>query len=211
MTALRKLGSLLTLVAVAVVVLWLGSDEDSSDRPGVEAGDTDATTQVDRPSDSSAIASLLALAVPNDDRTWRGTVEHISDGDTLIARVTDPGQTGLRVGEELRVRLLRIDTPEEERDGTAAECWSAEATAELERLAPEDSEVTFQYDEEAQDQYGRELAHVWNGAGEWVNGHLLANGAARMVTYRPNTAHDVRVTSIERAAQVLRAGMWGAC
>ncbi len=208
--AIKNLGSLLALVAVAAIVLWIGGDDGKPSVPSVDDAGT-ATGQIERPSDSSAISALLDLPVPTDDNTWRGTVEHISDGDTLIARVTDPGQTGLRVGEELRVRLLRIDTPEEERETSPAECWADEATAALEELAPEDSTATFQWDQERQDQYGRDLAHVWNDRGQWVNGELLARGAARMVTFRPNTAHDVRVTSIERAAQVLQAGMWGAC
>lgn len=143
--------------------------------------------------------------------TWSGTVTHVSDGDTLRIVVDLPGRTELRPGDELRVRLLRIDTPELSRDGQPAECLAEAARDALARLAPPGTPVTAWRDVEAQDRYGRELAHLWLDDGTWVNGTMVAAGFADVVTFPPNVAYDDEVRDRQRAARDAGRGLWSAC
>lgn len=143
--------------------------------------------------------------------TWTGTVAHVSDGDSARIVVDDPGPTPLRPGDELRVRLLRIDTPELSRDGQPAECLAEAARDALRQLLPPGTPVTAWPDVEAQDQYGRELAHLWLDDGTWVNGTMVAAGFAGVVTFPPNVAYDDEVRDRQRAARDAGRGLWSAC
>lgn len=196
----RTRQALVTLAVLAVVVggKWVLRDEVPGAAPApvgsVETGPED-------------------LAVPVGPDVFTGRVLHVSDGDTLLVEVltTARDMPPLDDGNLARIRLLRIDTPEEPRDGEPGECWADEATAALEALTPEDSIVTFQYDVEPLDRFDRHLAHAWTADGRWVNGELLAVGAARAVTFRPNVAHDERVFDLEADARAAGRGLWGAC
>ncbi len=143
--------------------------------------------------------------------TWTGTVDHVSDGDTLWLVVDDPGPTSHRAGDEVKVRLLRIDTPELGRDGQPAECLAESARDHLRALLPEGTPVTAAHDMEERDQYGRDLAHLWRDDGLWVNGSMLRDGYATVVTFPPNVAHDDAVHQLEAAARADGAGLWSAC
>jgi len=161
-------------------------------------------------SETPSAAAALRLAPP-ESGTWVGRVMRIADGDTFTVEVVDAGIVGPPVGQSVRVRFLRIDTPELAHDGQPEQCWADEATALLTALTPVGSLVTLAYDVDHLDRYERELAHVWNEAGQWINGELLAAGAAEVATFRPNIAHDERVRSLESAAREQRRGRWGAC
>lgn len=199
----RNLGAAVLLVLVVLVTQQVTDDsaelgpERLPDAPTVMEGAT--------------FEALLALPVPSDAATWTAEVVHVSDGDTLIAVVRDPGSTDLSEGQEVRVRLLRVDTPEEERETTPAECWSAQAQELLEALLPDGTVATFRHDVEAVDRFGRELAHVWTPDGIWVNGEIVARGAGTMVTFRPNVAHGERIAGLEAAARAAGLGLWGNC
>lgn len=138
------------------------------------------------------------------DVTVAATVVHVNDGDTFVVRTDD--------GDEERVRLLRIDTPEEARDGQPAECLADEATAALERLAGEGTRVLLATDVEVRDRFDRLLAHVWRADdGTWVNGEMLATGHARVVTFPPNVAWDDQVLALQDLARDSGLGLWSAC
>lgn len=97
----------------------------------------------------SAGGALGALMYLGGDDT--AVVERVVDGDTLDV---------IRDGEEVRIRLLNVDTPESVDPNKPVECLGAEASAYLVRLLPEGTEVELQYDEERLDRYDRELAGV---------------------------------------------------
>lgn len=160
--------------------------------------------------DGAGPAATGLLPVPTAG-TWTGTVDHVSDGDTLWLVVDDPGPTTHRAGDEVKVRLLRIDTPELGRDGQPAECLAEAARDHLRALLPDGTPVTAVHDTEERDQYGRDLAHLWRDDGLWVNGAMLRDGYATVVTFPPNVAHDDAVHRLEAAARADGAGLWSAC
>lgn len=149
----------------------------------------------------------IALLPPPPDR-FAATVTRISDGDTLWIEVAETAVDGIEPGDELKVRLLRIDAPERARDGQPAECGADEATVHLQRLTPIGSRVLAAYDVERQDRFGRELLHLWNEGESWVNGRLVLGGSARVATFPPNVAYDDEIRAAEQLARELGKGIW---
>lgn len=127
-----------------------------------------------------------------------GVVASITDGDTLRLVVD---------GEELRVRLTGVDTPELR----GSECFADEATDALARLAPVGSRIAFEYDEEERDRYDRELMYLFTSEGTFINLALVEGGYGRELHYSPNFRYRDQIESAEAAAQAAGAGLWGAC
>lgn len=145
----------------------------------------------------------LALPVPPD--AVLATVTRVSDGDTVRLELDVEGRPSVRA------RLLRIDAPEVARDGAPGDCGADLATERLAVLTPPGSVVAIAWDQARQDRFGRELVHVWDDDGTWVNGLLLAQGWARVATFAPNVAHDARVLALEAQARAAGRGIWGLC
>lgn len=145
-------------------------------------------------------------AAPSD--AWAATVTHLTDGDTLWVAVDEPAPEGHAPGDELKLRLLRIDTPELGRDGRADECLAVAAHEHLAAIVPVGTRVHAAHDVERRDRYGRELVHLWTEDGRWVNGAMLADGFARVVTFPPNVAHTEAVLAAERDARQAGRGLW---
>ena len=129
------------------------------------------------------------------------TVTYVHDGDTLYL---DPG-TG---GDELKVRLIGIDTPE---IGENAECYGDVARDRLRAVLPEGTVVTVVAEDGPLDQYGRSLLHVYLPDGTHVNRLLIDEGLAWAMFYDPNRDFEDEFRSAERAAEDAGAGMWSAC
>ena len=156
-------------------------------------------------------AAHPALVGPPETGTWSGTVERIVDGDTLRLHVDASGPSGIEAGTTVRVRLLRIDSPELARDGSSAECLAEASNEHLRSLAPEGTRLVAAHDIEHQDRFGRELAHLWRTDGLWLNGRMLFDGYAQVITFPPNVAYDDEVRALQDAARTQGAGLWSAC
>jgi micrococcal nuclease len=118
-------------------------------------------------------------------------VERIADGDTFSCR------------DGRKVRLIGIDTPE------LAQGESGRlARAALGRLAPPGTSVRLERDVASHDRYGRELAHVWNGA-RLVNEVLVLEGWAMLYTVPPNVKYAERLERAQKKARAAGVGLWG--
>jgi micrococcal nuclease len=146
---------------------------------------------------STSCASTSPGATPG--RT-SATVTRVVDGDTMIARVG---------GEEIRVRLIGIDTPETVAPGQPVECFGPAASAFTHRRL-EGRDVELGFDVEHLDRYGRTLAYVWLG-GELFNETLVREGYAVVTTFPPDVRYVDRFVAAQRAAREQRLGLWGAC
>lgn len=150
-------------------------------------------------------ADVPPAAAPADAQAVR--VAKVVDGDTLRVTAADDGGPVAR-GVEERVRLLLVDTPEVAGDD---ECFGAEATDALRRLAPEGATVFVAPDERLRDRYDRLLLYVWTADGTFVNEALARDGFARVEHYAPNDRHLARVRAAESAAREAGRGRWSAC
>lgn len=148
---------------------------------------------------AEAVPSVPADAVPL-------TVASVWDGDTIRATAQRPGL--LPVGEEVRVRLIGVDTPE---ISPVAECWSQEARDTLLALTPVGSTVWAAPDTEPRDRYDRWLLYLWTDDGRFVNHELVAAGAAEALLVEPNGAHFALLHDAEEYAFVQGTGRWGVC
>ena len=128
------------------------------------------------------------------------TVTSVHDGDTLYL---DPG-----TGDDLKVRLIGIDTPE---IGENAECFGAEARDRTRALLPEGTVVTAVTEAGALDQYGRSLPHGDLAGGTHVNRVLIDEGFAWAMFFDPNRGFEGEFRDAERAAEAAEVGLWGAC
>lgn len=134
-----------------------------------------------------------------------------ADGCTVIS-VTD-GDT-IRVGgcgDEPRIRLLLIDTPEIKRSGSSAEaeCYGNEAAAYVAGRLPVGTAVRLEAGIVDRDQFGRLLRFVWLGD-ELLNETIVREGFA--TRYRPaeETRFVDRIIEAESDARAARRGMWSA-
>ena len=151
------------------------------------------------PSASDAITAVDANA----------TVEWIVDGDTIDVTID---------GQEERVRLTGIDTPEiaheasAGRSGNDAECFADEAHAFTASLLPVGSQVRLVRDVVGRDDYGRLLAYVYRAEdGTFVNLEIVRQGYASPLTIAPNVAHSESMVQAARDAERDDLGLWSAC
>ena len=161
---------------------------------------------------ASACASAGAAPAPPTTGTVEAnaTVEHIVDGDTID--VTIDG------GEEERIRLIGIDTPEIAhaarggRPAQVAECFGDEAHRYTESLLPVGTPVRLERDVVPRDDYGRMLAYVYRASdGIFVNYEIIRHGYAQPLTIPPNVTFSELMVGAARDAERDDAGLWSAC
>ena len=172
----------------------LSESSSASADPAADAADsTVETTAAGIPAPPSGAVSM--------------TVEYVHDGDTLFLRTDQPNAL-VATTDDVKVRLLGIDTPEV---GDRAECFGDQATEQLRALLPEGSLTWVTADQDPTDQYGRSLFYLWTEDGRFVNYELVASGAAESLTLAPNDAHYPLLRAAEDAATSEGAGRWGIC
>lgn len=122
----------------------------------------------------------------------RAEVTFVTDGDTVNVRLD---------GQEYRLRYIGVDAPERD------EPFYDEA-AEFNRDLVEGQMVILVQDVSETDQYGRLLRYVYLEDGTFVNGELIANGMARLVTFPPDVAQTEYLRDLQEQARDSGAGMW---
>ena len=133
-------------------------------------------------------------------------VMRVIDGDTMTVAVDC---------HEIDVRIIGIDSPETRHPKKNPEAFGREATAALEAAA-EGQMVWLEYDptQDATDDYGRDLAHVWladaGGAPDELLGYeQIAAGLAREYTFDADYRYAEDYRAAENAAQYKGVGIWG--
>lgn len=104
------------------------------------------------------------------------TLVRVIDGDTLLVDLD---------GEEERVRLLNIDTPETVHPQQPVQCLGPEATERMEDLVSPGDQLVLEFDEERTDHYDRLLAGVFLDE-VFINEQMARDGFGAPVYYAPN-------------------------
>lgn len=125
------------------------------------------------------------------------TVIKVVDGDTIDVRYD---------GDEHRVRLLNIDTPESVDPSSPVECLGPEASRWLEQRLPVGAEVRLEHDQERLDRYDRELAAVFLGD-ELVNAEIARAGLGVAMSVGGNTKFLSRVKAAQAEAERAERGL----
>lgn len=137
-------------------------------------------------------------------------VDRVVDGDTIVVDISSveagPGAGDTGPGDDLRVRLIGIDTPESVRPNYPVECFGKEASAATTALL-EGEEVRLVKDVEETDDFDRILRYVYLDA-EMANARLVVNGYASAYTYPPNVRHADLFVQLQREARDNDRGLW---
>lgn len=149
-----------------------------------ETGVVLPTGQMPSESDTAATVSTVSLV----------KVVRVIDGDTFE----------IEGGE--RVRLIGIDTPESVKPNSAIECYGKEASEYLKSLI-EGKEVRLERDQTDRDRYARLLRYAYLGD-VFVNEHMVREGYAESVAYKPDTAKQAALDQAEEMAKAERRGRW---
>jgi len=125
-------------------------------------------------------------------------VVRIVDGDTLVI---------LLDGQEQKVRLIGVDTPETVHPRKEVEHYGKEASAFLTNLLKGES-VYLRYDQTKQDRYGRLLAYLYRAPdGLFVNLEIVRQGYGHAYTKYP-FQHMELFRYYERQAREAGKGLW---
>lgn len=126
-------------------------------------------------------------------------VERVVDGDTLVARSND--------NEQMRVRLIGIDTPETVKPNTSVQPYG-EAASGYSKAHLTDKDIHLEYDKEKEDHYGRTLAYVWLDKEILFNEELVRKGLAREKYYAPNGKYRDLFEKAEQEAKNNKENIW---
>lgn len=131
-----------------------------------------------------------------------GTLVRVVDGDTYVI------DTG---GEERKIRLIGVDTPE----SVAPADYRKENTAEGKEISDivkdkiiEGDILYIEYDIQETDRYGRTLAYLYFPDGTMIQEWLLSNGYANAVTYPPNVKYSEHFSVLAHTAMENNIGLW---
>ena len=142
----------------------------------------------------------------------KATVAKVVDGDTLAVNVA---------GEEKRVRLILVDTPEsvhpDESRNTEYGKMASDFTASQIKAG---QTIYLQKDVSETDKYGRLLRYVWleppadvedeaEVRAKMYNAKLLLEGYAQISTYPPDVKYADIFTKFQREARDGDKGLWG--
>lgn len=152
---------------------------------------------------------MASCSVATSSPTTTTTTEIIPFRNYVVTKVID-GDTLLI--DDVKVRLIGIDTPETVAPGKPVGCYGPEASNYMKAQLPVGTRVSVKYDKERMDRYGRTLVYLWRDSdGVFINGDLVQKGYAQTMTFRPNTARTEELVKLEATAKAAKAGLWGAC
>jgi len=164
--------------------------------------DVDTTNNDLQPKQEENIKQNQESALP----LLKASVIEIVDGDTIVMR--------LKNGQEEKIRLIGVDTPESTRE---IEPFGKEVTAfTTERLTGRF--VYLEFDVSERDRFGRLLAYVWLSnptdksetevRAKMFNAELLLQGYASTMTIQPNVKYSDIFLMFERKAREELRGLW---
>lgn len=116
-------------------------------------------------------------------------VVRVVDGDTIIVHYD---------GEDVRVRLIGIDTPESVHPDPNKNIPEGTTASDYTKSLLDGQSVYLAFDKQKYDRYNRVLAYVYLMDSTFLNAHLLEVGMANVATFPPNVAHLELFESIEK-------------
>lgn len=130
------------------------------------------------------------------------SLKRVVDGDTLIVTNSD--------GEDLRVRLIGIDTPESVHPDESKNTIEGDLASEYTKSLLEVGQILYlEYDVDQLDVYNRTLAYVWltndinlsnieSISNDMLNAKLVADGYAVAKRFAPNVKYAEIFENLEK-------------
>ena len=130
------------------------------------------------------------------------TVIRVIDGDTFLLDFE---------GEEQRVRLIGVDTPESVAPANYSKANTSEGKEVSEIVKDkirEGDRLYYEYDVEKTDKYGRTLAYLYFDDETMIEDWLIENGYANVATYPPNVKYSEHFAELAHEAAENGVGLW---
>ena len=128
-------------------------------------------------------------------------VKRVVDGDTLVI---------IKESKEVKIRLLGINAPESVHEDEKKNTKEGKEASEWLKEYLGSQKVYLEYDQEAQDKFGRDLAYVYlEDQNSMVNKKIISEGLARVVEIEPNTKYFEELKATEKSAKQNKQGFWG--
>lgn len=127
-------------------------------------------------------------------------VTKVTDGDTLHISMG---------GEDVKVRLIGVNTPETVDPRRPVQCFGKEASAFMKSLA-EGKSVLIETDatQGTYDTYKRLLAYVYLDDGQMINRKMIAEGYAYEYTYMTPYKYQKEFREVQNIARTSGRGLW---
>jgi micrococcal nuclease len=131
-----------------------------------------------------------------------------SGGDATVIEIVDGDTLRLDTGKE--VRLVGLQAPKLPLGRANFKAWplGEEAKSALTRMTS-GKRLRLSYGGRKSDRYGRLLAHLHDGEGNWIQGEMLRLGWARVYSFPDNRRLVREMLALERQARLLKRGIWG--
>lgn len=142
----------------------------------------------------------------------KATVVRVVDGDTIVANVD---------GEEYKIRLIGVNTPETVHPSKPVEYYGKEASEFTKSVLTEGKEIYLEKDVSDVDRYGRMLRYVWLQVpknqlnpsdsdidNNMFNALLLKGGYAQVSTFPPDVNYQEHFLELEKTAKKEKNGLW---
>lgn len=139
--------------------------------------------------------------------SFSAKVQYITDGDTLTVVATNTNSKYVEAGQEVKLRLLLIDTPEWT---TKKMPWGDQATERVKQLIPAGTKITLYYDlGNKRDRYNRHLVYLQLSNGEILQRRLLEEGLATIrYVIPPGTSMLSEFKVAEKKARESKLNVW---
>ncbi|SDD58555.1 thermonuclease family protein [Peptococcus niger] len=209
---MKKLKTFLvaTLCAILALTGYVGA---STDLLTLLHGQPDKTVQTDRCLGDKAKEFHILGKQPKAtgeyvDQITTAKIVRVVDGDTLLVEIK---------GEEYKVRLIGVDTPEVY---GKAEFYGREASDYVKSLLQKGQEVYLQRDVSDTDRYGRLLRYVWlekpivdtlsraDVEAGMLNGILVSKGYAAPATFPPDVKYEDIFAALGEKPREEGIGLW---
>lgn len=123
----------------------------------------------------------------------------VTDGDTFKIDYK---------GEEKKVRLIGVDTPESVSPNKEKNNNYGKEASNYTKEKLEGQYIYLEFDVQQTDKYGRFLAYVYLEDGTMYNKELLEKGYAQVATYPPNVKYVDEFEEIQKQARKNNIGFW---
>lgn len=134
------------------------------------------------------------------------SVVRVVDGDTYYVNMN---------GQDVKVRLIGVDTPESVAPQSYMDATGKENTEVGEYISEimkdvikEGDTLLLEFDVDMYDKYDRVLAYAYFEDGEMVQDFLLSNGLAQVMTIQPNVKYSDHFAEMQRVAVENGIGIW---
>lgn len=131
------------------------------------------------------------------------------EGKYLILEVVDGDTYKIKYnGEEKKVRLIGVDTPESVHPNSSKNSDYGKIASNYVKELIENKYISLEFDVSGTDKYGILLAYVYLENGEMLNEKLIKEGYAKTATYPPDVKYVDTFTTLQEEARNNKQGFW---